>query len=51
MFSDDNTEGFSESELNEMNTELFRRMNSAEYEGMPEYEREKAISEDILRRF
>jgi hypothetical protein len=51
MFSDDNTEGFSVSELDEMNTELSRRLESNELEGLPEYEREKAISEEILRRF
>lgn len=51
MFSDDNTEGFSKSELDEMNAELFRRISSTEYNGMPEYEREKTISEEILRRF
>ena len=51
MITEDNTEGFSEDELAEMNSELKRRLESNELEGMPDREREQYISEEILGRF
>ena len=50
-FTDDNTEGFSEDERDDMNAELFRRLKSDELSGMPDEEREQVISEEILNRF
>ena len=50
-FTSENTEGFSEVECGSMNIELFRRLKSDELIGMPDYEREKMISEEILNRF
>ena len=47
----DNTEGFSEDECEQMNTELFKRLRSDELLGMPDCEREQVISEEILGRF
>jgi hypothetical protein len=47
----DNTEGFSEDECNGLNTELIERLRSNEMDGMPDYEREIAISEEIFRRY
>jgi len=49
--TEDNTDGFSEDELDDINSELFRRLRSDELSGMPDKEREQAISEEILNRF
>jgi len=51
MFRMDNTEGFTEAELDWMNADLSRRLESDEFQGLEKPEREKYISEDILGRF
>jgi predicted DNA-binding transcriptional regulator AlpA len=50
-FTDENTSGFVESEIDEMNIELETRLKSDELVGFPEDEREQEISERILNRF
>jgi len=50
-FTQDNTEGFTDAELYEMNVMLSNLMMSDELDGMPDYEREKAFSKQILDHF
>ena len=50
-FTDENTEGFSADEIDDMNAELFRRLKSDELAGIDDEEREQHISEEILRRY
>ena len=50
MFRQDNTERYSQAELDAMNVELLRRLNSDEFDGIEQSERTKLISEDICRR-
>ena len=50
MFRHDTTEGYSQAELDAMNVELLRRLNSDEFDGIEQSERTKLISEDICRR-
>ena len=51
MFTLDNTEGFTQSQLDDMNAELQARLEIGELYGIPEDERIKIISEDICKRF
>ena len=51
MFTFDNTEGFTEDELNEMNADLNNRIASGELEGLEYSERVKIIEERILQGF
>jgi hypothetical protein len=50
-FTDENTGGFTESEINEMNAELETRLKSDELETFSEDARVDRISERILSRF
>ena len=50
-FTKDNIEGFTTDERKKMNDELFDRLKSNDLDGMPDYERENAISRDILNRY
>jgi hypothetical protein len=47
-FTQENTEGFTDDELYDMNVELANMMMSDELDGMPDYEREKAFSKSIF---
>jgi hypothetical protein len=50
-FTDENTSGFSDDEIEEMNIELFRRLKSDEMTGIDDAEREIQISQEILNRY
>ena len=50
-FTDENTRGFSDDEIEEMNIELFRRLKSDEMIGIDDAEREIQISQEILNRY
>ena len=46
-----NTEGFTDEMCTRLNEELFERLKSDELSGIPDEEREKIISEEILGRY
>lgn len=50
-FTDENTSGFTESEIDNLNDELESRLQSDELKGIENSERVKIISERILERY
>ena len=51
MFTDDNTEGFSNDEIESMNEELKRELEGFEPYTTEYYEEEKRASEAILKKY
>ena len=51
LFTDENTDGFSADELDEMNSELVARLKTDEYAGFEERERIEIISGKIIEKY